>query len=249
MTMKTKDTARPAPPSQQVRALDEQIAELERDQADHTAAIATVLTERAAAEAKHAAEVRELEAAGMELQQHRAEHPPAADFYDAEGNRHVLKRPTTPGRDAALAEAEAAHLAHLDERLERECAARMRANGINLRIGAHQRALRGIDGQLGQLRAKREALLATHTGSGDAKSTLTRIRAGLAAMMQRPEEADIRKVRLTTTWWYTADRSRVVGDGDPAAASLLGRKGTAIEIDLHELERLGIRPGAAPATP
>ena len=227
-------------PSQQALAQDERIEALERDKAEHTAIMATVLAEQSAAEAKHAASVRELEGAALEFQQHQADHPRADYFDDEEGTRIFFKRPSTPARDAALAEAEGALRAQYDERLEGERLARVACNTIGLRLGAHQSALASIDGQLGQLRAKRAALIATHTGSGDAKGTLTRIRAGLAAMMQRPEEADIRKVRLTSTWWYTADRARVVPDGDPAAASLLGREGIAIEIDRHELERLGI---------
>lgn len=43
---------------------------------------------------------------------------------------------------------------------------------------------------------------------------------------------------LTERLWYTADKSRVVKDGDVAAAFLLGGPGQV--IDMAEAERLGL---------
>ena len=44
--------------------------------------------------------------------------------------------------------------------------------------------------------------------------------------------------QLTERLWYTADKSRVVPDGDRAAAFLLGGPGQVIEM--AEAERLGL---------
>lgn len=45
--------------------------------------------------------------------------------------------------------------------------------------------------------------------------------------------------------WLTADKERVVEDGDPEAAFLLASKGT--EIDDAEAERYGLTKAKAPA--
>ena len=39
------------------------------------------------------------------------------------------------------------------------------------------------------------------------------------------------RVKLDRKLWYTADRSRVVEDGDPRAASLLGTAGKEVELE------------------
>lgn len=235
MTAQTKNR-----PTQQALAVDAQLAELERHRGDHSASVATALAERPAAEAKHAACVLELEAAKLEFSQHRADHRQSDEYVDAEGTRRFLMRPSTPARDAALAQVERVLHAQLDEHLEAERLARVACNDLNRRIGHHQSALGYVVDQLGQARGKREAQLATHAAA-NSTSTLARIRDSLSALMQGPpEEADVRKLRLKETFWYVADHSAVVGDGDGRAASLLGRAGTSIEIDRREAERLGI---------
>lgn len=52
-------------------------------------------------------------------------------------------------------------------------------------------------------------------------------------------------MELDRKLWLTADKDRVVEDGDPAAAFLLGNEGTTVPND--EAERLGIKAKAAPA--
>lgn len=50
-------------------------------------------------------------------------------------------------------------------------------------------------------------------------------------------------MKLDRTIWITADRDRVVEEGDPEAAFLLGTAGKEIPDD--EAERLGIKPAKA----
>lgn len=52
---------------------------------------------------------------------------------------------------------------------------------------------------------------------------------------------------LDRTLWLTADKDRVVEDGDPAAAYLLGAAGAT--IDDAEAERLGLTGKKAKAAP
>lgn len=50
-------------------------------------------------------------------------------------------------------------------------------------------------------------------------------------------------MKLDRKLWLTADKSRAVEDGDPAAAFLLGTAGTDVPDD--EADRLGIKPKKA----
>lgn len=50
---------------------------------------------------------------------------------------------------------------------------------------------------------------------------------------------------LDRTLWLTADKDKVVEDGSPEAAFLLGNEGT--EIPDAEAERLGVKAKSAPA--
>lgn len=52
-------------------------------------------------------------------------------------------------------------------------------------------------------------------------------------------------MKLDRTLWLTSDRDRVVEDGDPEAAFLLGTAGK--EIPDAEAERLGIEPASKKA--
>lgn len=52
-------------------------------------------------------------------------------------------------------------------------------------------------------------------------------------------------MELDRRLWLTADRKKVVEDGDPKAAFLLGNEGT--EVDDAEAKRLGVKAKSAPA--
>ena len=68
-----------------------------------------------------------------------------------------------------------------------------------------------------------------------------RDRLELAAHPERlPAPPEPKRVMLDTTLWYTSDRQHGVPDGDPAAASQLGRAGCITTIDAAELERLDL---------
>lgn len=52
-------------------------------------------------------------------------------------------------------------------------------------------------------------------------------------------------MKLDRKLWLTADKSKVVEDGSPDAAFLLGTEGT--EVPDAEAERLGVKAKSAPA--
>lgn len=71
----------------------------------------------------------------------------------------------------------------------------------------------------------------------------------MAIVVETIDQASLGKqVRLTQRCWLTADKSRVVPDGDPEAAFLYGNEGTLVsEREALELGAISDTKAEAPA--
>ena len=252
--MARKTTTHPAPTDPAVAALDAELTALERDYADHQAALPALEAEVREKEAAVAAAVTERETIGRDLQRVEARHATPTTT-DEHGRTIFLPRPPASGEGEVQLAVAARDLAGEYERADKaETRARVAMNEAAKRVGERRLALRMLDDQRAALTQKRQQLMAAQAVAPSETTALAAIRDRIAKAMagdggassdSAPQLSGSRvDVQLEKTVYVTRGWDRAVDEGDPDAAILLGRAGcvaTLTEGVVAWLKEQGVR--------